>query len=691
MTTLSLQPLMAPDSVAIVGASNKPGSLGYDAVEMILRGGFKGGIYPVNPRYHRILNLPCFADLGAIGAPVDLALICVAARRLESQVDAAIAAGVRALLVTANALLEDDAQPALAERIGELCLDAGIPLCGHNAMGFYNNDIDLRACGFSAPDEGVRGNIALISQSGSVFSTLAHNDPQLKFNLAITTGCETVTSAEDYMLYALKQPTTRVIGLYLETIRKPRLFVEALGKAARGRVAVVALKVGRSALGAEFALSHSGGMAGDDDALQAVFDRFGVIRTKSLDEMANTLLLTSRYANIPGGGLAAIADSGGERNLLADEAEHVGIEFARLSGATMKKLDALQDYGQEAANPLDPWGTGIDFEHVFGESMAVMMADDNAAIGVFSQDIRDDYFLTEGCINAIDVVRAKTDKPLAFMTNFSGTRRAGSTAALSERGIPVLSGTRDGLHALNNFIGFRDFRYSEVDTAAPNPDLDLTALAGKVLQEHQALALLAKAGIPTVRSQLVNSLTELEHVEEQLEYPVVLKTAVPGILHKSDAGGVLLDINDAGGLRTAYINLSKRLGKPALIQPLVPKDRELILGMKTDDTFGPLVIVGAGGILAEYLKDRFTLLPDAPEEEIARKIRGLKIHRILEGVRGENAVDFDALAAVISIFARFCGGAAGTIAEIDINPLHVSQNRIMALDALIIGTGCLNE
>jgi acyl-CoA synthetase (NDP forming) len=687
MTTPSLKPLLAPASIAIVGASNKPGSLGYDAVEMTVRGGFRGDIYPVNPRYDSILGLPCHRDHAGIGKPVDLVLICVAAKRVEDQVEAAISAGARALIVTANAIIEGEQAPLLADRLRARCEQAGIPLCGHNTMGFYNNDIDLRACGFAAPDEGVRGNITLISQSGSVFSTLAHNDPQLTFNLAITTGCETVTSAEEYMLYALEQPSTRVVGLYLETIRKPCLFIRALQKAADNRIPVVALKVGRSDLGARFALSHSGGLAGDDDALQAVFDRYGVIRTKTLDEMANTLLLVTRYPTVPAGGLVAIADSGGERNLLADEADHVGIGFARLSDASMEKLAALQDFGQEAANPLDPWGTGIDFERVFGESMATMLGDDNAAIGLFSQDLRDGYFLTEGCLEAVDIARNTSSKPLAFLTNFSGTRRARTTATLSEKGVPVLSGTREGLHALKNLLEFRDFSYRPGNPAGADLRIDASMTDGEVLQEHGALALLAQAGIPTVTSCLINNRAELEQAEAGFEYPLVLKTAVAGILHKTDAGGVVLDIANKQALYAAYSDMSTRLGARALVQPMVNKDRELLLGMKTDATFGPLVIVGAGGTLAEYFRDRAMLLPDAPEAEIIEKIRRLKIHRVLQGVRGARSVDLDALAAAVSSFARFCGAVSGSISEIDINPLHVGPDGVLALDALIIPHG----
>lgn len=688
MVSTPLQKMLAPSSVAVVGASTKVGSLGHDTIEMLLRGGFKGEIYPVNPRYTSILELSCYPDLNSIEKPVDLTVLCVAAKRLEAQVVQAIAAQTGALVITANAILDNDETPLLADRIADRCEHAGIPVCGHNAMGFYNNDRDLRVCGFSAPDEGVRGNITFITQSGSVFSTITHNDPQLKFNLSITTGCETVTTVAEYMHYALDQPTTRVIGIYVETVRKPSLFIAALKKAALKGVPVVAMKVGRSKLGAQFALSHSGGMAGDDDALQAVFDRYGVIRTKSLDEMANTMLLHSHYFAIPSGGLVVVADSGGERNLVADEAEHVGIEFARLSATTMDNLAAIQEFGQEVANPLDPWGTGLEFERIFGQSMGIMMADDNAALGVMSQDLRDGYFLTNGCLQAIDIARAQTDKPLAFMTNFSGTRRSATTEVLNERGIPVMSGTRDALHAARNFLNYRDYTYrpghKRIHPAITDKDLFRDS---NVLQEHEALSLLARGGIPTVTSCLICSQQELDHVAGQIDYPVVLKTAEPGVLHKSDVGGVVLNIDSYAALLNAYQQMSSQLGQTALIQPMIASDRELILGMKTDDTFGALVIVGAGGTLAEYFKDSFTMLPDATEEEVVSKIERLRVYPILRGARGARPIKFDALVDSVLKLCILTQTLADSVQEIDINPLHVSPDHVLALDALVIGKG----
>ncbi|MDE1462658.1 acetate--CoA ligase family protein [Spartinivicinus poritis] len=691
--TTTLNPLLTPQSIGLIGASNKPG-LGHDMVAMIQQSGFKGDIYPINPRYTEVCGLPCYESLQAISKPVDLAVLCIAAHRAEAQVATAIEAGVKAIVLFANAVLADDLEPPLATRIAAQCEAAGVPLLGHNAMGFYNHDIQLRVCGFKAPNDATPGHIALITQSGSVFSTLAHNDPQLTFNLAIASGAETTTCVADFILYALSQPTTRVIGLYVETIRKPALFIQALQQAISQRIPVVAMKVGRSELGAQFALSHSGGMAGDDDALQAVFDHYGVVRVSSLDELANSLLLFSQFPSIASGGLMAVADSGGERNLLADEAEAISLPFATMEDTTQTQLQAIQEFGQTADNPLDPWGTGLDFERIFGESLAIMMQDPNAAIGLFSQDIRDNYFLTDGLVEAIKIAQKTTKKPIVFMTNFSGSRRSKTTERLNQLNVPVLTGTRPALLAIKHLFDFRNFQYSSVSqqkaatsqiNTSPQTNTTIDVLTKQhVIQEHDALLLLKEYGFPTNISYAINNVQAIRNLQHQLPFPVVLKTAMPGVLHKADVGGVILNLKDMNALLTAYQQLSTQLGPDALIQPMQSFDHELIFGMKTDDTFGPIIIIGAGGILAEYLNDKMFLLPSASPAEIKHKLTQLKSYRILTGVRGNQSANIDALIDAIYQFCQLVNQLAGQVKEIDINPVVVNQQGVVALDALIV-------
>ncbi|BDF72249.1 acetyl-CoA synthetase [Oscillospiraceae bacterium] len=686
---MDLTPMLAPKSVALIGASNKEGSLGHDLVRMISKGAYAGEVYPINPKYDEICGIKCYPDLPSIGHPVDLAVLCVNAKRVEQQAQLCIDAGAKSLFVTANCVLEEEdvgnVEPKLDKRLIKLCNDNNIPMLGHNAMGFYNNDIDLRVCGFEAPDEGVKGNISLISQSGSVFSTIGHNEPQLKFNLMVATGTGQVTAMEDFGIFALEQPTTKVLGIYMESVRKPGRFIEMLELAARKHIPVVLMKVGKSTLGAKFAQSHTGGLAGDDDAFQAVYDHYGVIRCSSLGEMANTLLMFSTWPEIPAGGVVAIADSGGERNLLADVADEVGLEFAKLNDDTMQRLAAIQEYGQEAANPLDPWGTGIDFEKIFEDSLVTMLSDPNAAVGVISQDLRDGYYLSQGCIDALKGAGEKQSKPVVFMTNFGGTRRGGMTAQIREFAC-CLTESHAALFALKHWLAFRDFKYRENAVQSLKLEAELVRLLeGKeVLQEKESLAVLSALGVNTLPSWEISCGECLERHKDAYTFPVVLKTAAPGILHKADVGGVKLNLRDYGELKAAYDDMAARLGKEAIVVPMFQFDTELIFGMKIDPNFGPLVIVGAGGIYTEMLRDRIILLPCATEEEIAEKLKTLKTYKLLTGFRGSKPADLDKLVAQIKQFCNLAAYLSQWAKEIDVNPVAVSGDKIVALDALIV-------
>ncbi len=683
---MNLKPLISPKNVALVGASNKSGSLGHDMVKMIKSGGYEGGIYPINPRYDEVCGIKCYPDIKSIGKDIDVAVLCVAAKRVEEQIDIAIENGVRSLVIFANCVLEDDIVPSLEERIIKKCKEADIPVLGHNAMGFYNNDLNLRICGFEAPDEGVKGNIALVSQSGSVFSTIGHNEPQLKFNMMVATGTGQVTSLSDYMIYALNMETTKVLGVYMESVRKPERFIEALRLAAQKKIPVVAMKVGKSKLGAAFAKSHTGGLAGDDDAIQAVFDHYGVIRVDSLGEMANTLALFSYYPTAPNGGIVAIADSGGERNLLADDAETVGIGFAKLSEKTMEELEEIQEFGQHADNPLDPWGTGIDFEEIFADSLTLMLKDDNAAIGVISQDLRDGYYLSQGCIDALRIGKENTGKPVAFITNFGGTRRAEYTKQINDFGAPVLMETQPALKAIKNYLKFRDFKYesSKLEKLSLSTEAISLLENNEVLKEAESMKIFKELNFPINDAYIVNSLEELESVRDAIKYPVVVKTAVDGILHKADVGGVKLNITSYEELKDAYVDMRRRLGKEVMVAPMVSFEVEIILGMKLDPTFGPLVVVGAGGIFTELLKDRIVLLPTASEGEIIRGLETLKTYKLFCGFRGKKSVDMDKLVAEIKKFCGICNYLSKWVKEIDINPLGIDGDNMVALDSLIL-------
>jgi len=685
---MNLTPLLVPTSVALIGASNREGSFGYDMVSMLIKGAYKGEIYPINPRYSEVCGVKCYSDFNSIGHPVDLAVLCVNAARVEEQAKLCIDAGVKALIVFANCILEEEknSESQLEDRLITLCREHNVLMLGHNAMGYYNNDIGLRISSAEAPDVGVKGNIAFLSQSGSTFLAVAHNEPQLKFNLVVSVGTGQIVGVEDYIIFALEQPTTKVVCVYMESVRKPERFIEAMEIAAKTRIPIVLIKVGKSVRGAEFARSHTGGLAGDDDAFQAIFDHYGVIRCNNLCEMANTLMLFSLYPDIPKGSVVAVADSGGERNMLADLADEVGLDFAKLSDDTMTSLAAIQEFPQEADNPLDCWGTGREFERIFEESLMVMLSDPGAAIGVISEDLRDDYYVSQGCVEALRSVVQKQHKPAVFLTNFSGTRRNEMTSRIQDYGSCLLMESREAFAGIRNWFKFRDFKFANANVEQLSlPAEFITILRSKgTLQEKESLSVLGVLGINTLSAFELAGDADLEAHKNKYVYPAVLKTAATGILHKADVDGVKLNIKNYEELVAAYEDMSARLGKEAIVVPMFTYDTELIFGMKKDPMFGPLIIVGAGGIYTEMMRDRIILHPAATGDEILEKLSTLKTYKLLTGFRGSVPADINLLVAQIKRFCAVAAYLSEWVSEIDINPVAVAGEKIVALDALMI-------
>ena len=290
---------------------------------MLKRGGFTGNIHPINPQYKEIDGSQCIPHLIDLPKAPDLVVLSVRNDRLEDTLKEAISIGAKSAVIFASGLLPNDTFPVLTDRLTSLVNLAKIPVCGGNCMGFYNNLDRVWVCGFPNPREPHQGSIALISHSGSVFGALAHNDPRLRFALTISPGQELNTTVSEYIDFALERPEVKVIGLFIETARDPSGFQAALAKAAKCGVPVVALKLGRTEAAAAAALTHTGALVGSDSAYQSIFDKYGVVRVETLDELASTLLLFSTGRSASQGSLVSIHDSGGECELFIDVADRV--------------------------------------------------------------------------------------------------------------------------------------------------------------------------------------------------------------------------------------------------------------------------------------------------------------------------------------------------------------------------------
>jgi acyl-CoA synthetase (NDP forming) len=686
MTSHPLTPLLSPRSIAFVGASARPNTPGHDMMRMVRRGGFVGAVHAVNPNYREIEGYACVPSLADLPDAPYLVVLSVRNERLEETMREAIARGAKASVLFASAFLDNDSTPPLAARLAALARDGAMPVCGANCMGFYNDLDRVWICGFPSPREPRPGGIAFIAHSGSVFGALAHNDPRLRFAMAISPGQELTTTVADYIDYAVDRPEVKVVGLFIETAREPKDFRRALDKAARRGVPVVALKVGRTEAAAAAALTHTGAMAGSDLAYEALFDCYGVIRVETIDELATTLMLLATGRRAAKGGLVSIHDSGGEREMIIDLADRANLRFAAISDATKARIAAQLDPGLEAANPLDAWGTGADFVPKFTAGFQALVDDDNAALGLFCADIRDQYYLSDGFGEAALAVAQRTTKPVALVTNYTQLRHDQLALKLAEAGVPVLDGTFNALVAARGALAYRDFCARPADAPPPAARTSTHAIpppGSAALDEAASLALLNAWDIPVAAHAVADSEDAAASAARGIGYPLVLKTAMPGILHKSDVGGVRLGLQDENTVRAAYRDMAARLGPRALLARMVPKGVELALGMVDDQQFGPLVTVGAGGVLIELLSDRRAALAPFGPLTARRLLDGLAVRRLLDGYRGGAKVDIDRLCAIVASFSVMAAELSGSVAEIDINPL-VCGAEIVAVDALIV-------
>ncbi len=687
-----LKHLLTPQSVALVGASPKAGTVGNGMIKGLVGGGFKGRVYAINPNYQEIEGIACFPSISALPETVDHALLGVANARLEAALQEAVAARVKAATILASGYLEGDRDPPLTKRISALARSAGMALCGGNGMGFYNNEAGVRICGFPPPDWVGPGPMALIAHSGSVFSALVHNDKRFAYSFAVSAGQELVTTAAEYLDFALRMETTKVVGLFLEAIRDPQGFVAALELANARDIPVVVLKVGRSPESAALAVSHSGALVGDEAVQNAVFRRHGVIVTETLDEFANSLLLLAQPRRMGRGRLASIHDSGGERELFADRVSARGMSFARINEETRRKMAARLDYGLDPVNPLDAWGTGHDYEGIFRDCMSALLDDPDTAIGAICVETRSGNSLHQGYARAMSEAHAKSTKPVIFINNVAQVGDDSLAVQLTRAGIPVLIGLDAGLAAIKGEMGRRDFRAQAPMRPAPAPTgmrekWRRRLSQGIALDEAESLTLLSDYGLPVLPHRIVESAAAAQKAAGELGYPIVLKTAMPGILHKSDVGGVKLNLADAAALGAAYDDMAARLGARVLLAPMAGKGFELSFGAKLDPQFGPVVMVGAGGILIEFLRDRAVSLAPFDEDEAKRLIEGLALRPLLDGKRGAAPSDIAALASALAKFSVMVADLGDLVQEIDINPMLAGPRGCVALDALIVPAG----
>jgi acetate---CoA ligase (ADP-forming) len=625
------------------------------------------------------------------------------------------------------------AVPSLRQRLAAIARSAGLELCGAGCMGFANIGYGLRAMGYIEPDPLPAGPVALVSHSGSVFSALLRARRAIGFTLAVSSGQELVTAAPGYLRYAIEQPQTRVLALVLEAIRQPGELRQVLAAAARRGMPVVLLTAGTSASGRAMVAAHSGALAGADGSWEALARAYGVHRVGDLAELADTLeLFAARtrlraraqpgppcrsggptHGNTPqswpgapprnltgGRGIATVHDSGLERAHAADLADALGVPFAAIGEATKARLAELLDPGLIPANPLDVWGTGAGTRELFAGCLTALAQDDAVAAVALAVDLVPELDGDESYPLAALDAAGSTGKPVAVIASLPCALDTRAAALLRDNAIPVLEGMRPGLLALRHLLdheaaarraaGHLTAGQRHAPSPAGAPDLARLARARRLLAAAGQgaigqLALLREYGIATVAAERVTDAAAAAAAASRLGYPVVLKTDEPAVAHKTDVGGVILRIGTPGQLADAYADLASRLGPAALVCATAPAGVELALGVVSDDALGPLIVVGAGGTLTELVADRAVALPPLSQYQAASLLSGLRVRRLLDGVRGAPPADLAAICRAICALAELATDLAGSLDALDINPLICHPAGAVAADVLVAG------
>jgi len=683
--TADLSGLFAPSSVAVVGASSREGRPGHFVLQALQMMGPTGAIYPITPRYEEILGLACFADLAS--APrADLVIIASASDRIEAELEAAAASGARGAVVF-GAPVPGERRVAWLERVAGVARSARLPVLGPDSLGFVDFAHRVAAT-WSLPEPSPAGGIAVISQSGTVYWEANTNDPRLRFSFTAHAGLEATLSMADLVRYALDLPTTRVIGLYVETIRDAEGFVEALEHAADRAVPVVALYAGLTEQARAQMTTHAGRLAGGRASLEGLFRHYGVVRAESPDDWWTTLALLGNPRPLADGGLAAVMDSGGGLAMFLDYAHEFGVPLAQLAPRTIQRLRDVLGIENVTTGALDFWIGDAD-RHSNADSLLEVLAADpgTAAVMAFTTyaETRRAGFaprVADACRRA----HGQTTKPVFAATYTSRQVTPSLMLDLADEGIPILDGMRTAVRSMSHAFDVRQFqsRWTGGPSAPTGLDDDAVAAGRERLErsaellEADALEVLGGLGVPVVATQRASSADEAAAAATAVGYPVVVKSD-EGITHKAQRGGVRLGLADDAAVRRAYDEMSGWLGPRVVVAPMV-RGLEVAVGVVAGE-FGPLLMLSAGGTMIELLDDRCYLLAPATPEEVARALGDLAVGRLAKSSLRPAA--FEGFCDLASRVSEIAAVYRGVVRELDINPVMVSDEGCLAIDALI--------
>lgn len=698
-----LDALFSPETVAVIGATDRPGTVGRTVLQNLLVPAFHGRVYPVNPQKTEVLGAKAYKSVRDLPESIDLAVLATPAATIPALVDECVQAQVKSAVVISAGFKERGAEGVELERqIQEKLKNSPLRLIGPNCLGVMNPVLGMNAT-FSK-DAPKAGNVAFLSQSGALLTAIldwSHKE-DVGFSAIVSTGSMLDVGWGDLIDHFGNDPHTKSILIYMESVGEARSFISAAREVALTKPILV-IKAGRSEAASKAAASHTGALTGSDEVLDAAFRRCGVLRVQNIADLFYMAEVLGKQPRPKGPRLTILTNAGGPGVLATDSLVANNGELAKLSDTTMAKLDAFLPAHWSHGNPVD----------VLGDASSERYAQ---AIELAAQDPNSDGLLVvlapQGMTNPSEIAAhlkpyaASSGKPL-LASWMGGTSVAEGEAILNSAGIPTFPFPDTAARAFTYMWRYTYNLQSlyETPSLAEGPEINHATQMGvegmiekvrqngrTLLNEFESKELLARYGIPTVKTVIAQTEDEAARLATEIGFPVVLKLFSDTITHKTDVGGVKLNLASEEAVRHAYraiqTSVAEKVGAQhfagVTVQPMIKLDGyELILGSSVDPQFGPVILFGSGGQLVEVYKDRALALPPLNTTLAQRMMEQTQIFKALKGVRGRKAVDLLALESLLVRFSQLVIEQSA-IAEIDINPLIASPNGLLALDARVV-------
>lgn len=698
--------MLHPRNIVLVGATDKPGNYAERIWNNLIKYKYEGGLFPINSKRETIWGVPCYKDFASLPEKPDHVLVLVPARFAVQVIRDAAAAGARSATIVTSGFseLQDEDSQRLAVELKEAVRETGLAVTGPNCLGNLSageklfTNIDDRIVTMEA------GPVAIVGQSGAIVMAIRQTleDRGVGVGYMVTTGNETGLETPDLMAYFAADPSIRVIVVYLEGVRNTKVFREACKAARAAGKPVIALKLGASEGGRAAAMAHTGALAGSIETFDAISTREGVIRVRGLDELIETTECFVHADPPKGNRLAAVSLSGGKRGLLIDAFYSAGMNFAPLSPNATEQLARMLGPGSIVGNPLDAGFAAVVDPSVYMKSIQIMIDDPDTDIVIIDAELpKAPHELRERNLRIVNEMAGKASKPVVYISAMSiGFTEFTKGLRKSLPNIAVMQGLDRAVGAIKSLIEYAGLR-KEVPDIVSSSKASARAVLEKTLKSANGAAaldevaskkLLRAYGIPISKEEIAQTAAEAVKIAKKIGFPVVAKVVSADILHKSDIGGVVLNLNSAAEVKKAFNDITARVkklkGKPKLegilIAQQVKADLELVVGASLDAEMGPVVLFGTGGVDIELLKD--VALAGAPLDEAEAKqlIGKTKAGVKMKGYRGKPALhEASAVKALVGL-SNLMADAGNRIASVDVNPFLINSKVGVAVDGLIV-------